>query len=148
MFSTGRRTAYATRALPRRRARTGAIFGDALEDAHPRRARAGIFAELGERRTNGLARDEGHDAAPRAHAHRERGRAGAARRVALEGVLDDAILEGVIGEDREPRAEREARNRVVEEALELDELAVRRDAQRLKNPGRGVLVHLAPGSQD
>ena len=61
--------------------------------------------------------------------------------------LDDPVLERVVREDGEARAEREARDRVVEETLELDELAVRGDAQRLEDARRGILVLLPPRAE-
>ena len=120
--------------------------GDPLRHAQPRRARAPVLEDLLGRRADRLLRDEGEDPAARADADRERRRAAAAGRALAEGVLDDPVLERVVREDGEARAEREARDRVVEEPLELDELAVRRDAQRLEDARRRVAPFLAPAA--
>ncbi len=56
----------------------------------------------------------------------------------FEGLLDPAILEGVIGEDHESPTRGEHGIEVLEELLESGQLAVDGDAQPLKGPGRRI----------
>src|SRR5206468_1687989 len=57
---------------------------------------------------------------------------------APEGLLHAAVLERVVGEDREPPARTEDRPAPGEEPVELAELVVHRDADRLEGARRGV----------
>src|SRR5258706_6709414 len=142
-FATGRRTAYELGMRVRSHGlarRSRASFRHALDGAQARRAGAGVVGDLGEGGADRLLRDERDDASPRADADGERGRARAALGVLLESVLHDPVLERVVREDGETRAERETLDRVVEEALQVDELPVRRDAESLEDARRRVLL--------
>jgi hypothetical protein len=57
---------------------------------------------------------------------------GASAALTSEEALDDAVFEGVEGEDGEPAVGSEPLDRRGEQALELPEFVVHRDADRLK----------------
>src|SRR6185369_9898984 len=102
---------------------------------HPqaRRASARVGRDLGVAGHDRLASDEladGRRALPGALGVRRRQRA--RPREVAEAVLDQAILERVEADDRAAAAGREQAGEVGEQVLELLELAVDRDAQRLE----------------
>ena len=67
-------------------------------------AGAGIFQKLRLAGNDGLAADEPDFGFIAADAHREIGRAGAARGHILHGLLDDAVFQGVEGDDGQTAA--------------------------------------------
>src|SRR5439155_15619462 len=105
-----------------------------LECSELRRASARIGPQLGETGTDRFSREQATQRAPAAVAHGLPWRADARPAPVAERVLDDAVLARVVGDHRHAAAghERGAERRQGE--LELLELLVDDDAQRLKQP--------------
>src|SRR5947209_9624570 len=120
-----------------------AIVGH-LERPQPRRAGPGIVGQLRRRGSDRLAREQATQRAPAAGAHGLTRRADARLAPVAKRVLDDAVLARVVGDHGEPAAGDERGPQRGQRQVELLELLVHHDAQRLeqarevRGPGAGA----------
>src|SRR5437762_6962250 len=122
----------------RRRRNGSCALLQPLDDTEAGTARARVARDLERRGTKRAARQQADRGAPAAHAARRARRAEAVGRPAAEGVLHAPVLERVVGEHGEPAARTEHAVAVGEEALQLAQLVVHRDADRLEGAGCGM----------
>ena len=103
----------------------------------------GLARDLGRRRRGpALATASKVGAGPACARGRQVARAGRQRAAArLQEALHDPVLEAVEGDDGEAAAGRKHLLGGREPALELGELLVHVDADRLEGPGRRILLH-------
>src|SRR5207248_1314708 len=126
---------------PRRRRNGSRALLEPLDDPEAGAAGAGVACDLERRGTQRAAGQLADLGAPAAHAARRARRTEAVGRPTAEGVLHAPILERVVGEHGEPAARTEHAVAVGEEALQLAQLVVHGDAERLEGAGAGM----APG---
>src|SRR6185369_4620718 len=112
--------------------------GEPLYDAHSCTASAWVALFLLFGRFLFAARDAPDLRRPVAVAHRLARGTQAARRPHRERLLDDAVFERVIAENREATAGTQQLPAVVEQRFDLLELAVDRDAKRLERARRRI----------